>query len=106
MKNYGELLETHMRRAVLNNLPKGGNWDKLDDPEMIDKPNLDSYVFCKILETVDIDNHKGLEGLIIEDEDDDDEGGNVQEHQAGSCLFVRYATVRDLIFEGKAELLM
>mmetsp|Transcript_10386 Transcript_10386/g.9997 ORF Transcript_10386/g.9997 Transcript_10386/m.9997 type:complete len:96 (+) Transcript_10386:88-375(+) len=95
-----------MRRTVLTHLPNGGNWDKMDEPQMIDKPNLDSYVFCRISETVELDNHKGLEGVIPDDDEDEELGGSIQEHQSGSYLFVRYAVIRDLVLEGKAELLL
>lgn len=99
MKDYGELLEKHLRRTVLDHLPKEA-WKKLDEPEMIDTPNLDEFVFCKVLETVEIDNHdqKG------NDDDEEDEG--IQEHKAGSCLIARYSAIQELILKGKIEMLL
>lgn len=106
LKNYGELLEHHMRKSVLNHLPKGGNWDTLDEPNMIDAPNLDTYVFCRILETVELDNHKDLNLANQDDDDDDDDDDRIQEHPSGSYLFVRYAVIRDEVLAGKAQLLL
>ena len=59
-----------MQRSVTDHLPKEA-WKKLDDPEMIDRPNLDTYVFCKVVddEGVIIDNHLGLDISAEEEED-------------------------------------
>ncbi|KAL7531446.1 hypothetical protein ACHAXR_004046 [Thalassiosira sp. AJA248-18] len=108
LRQYGELLEKHYRRTVLNHLPKE-NWKKLDDKEMIDSPDLEQFVFCRVLETVQIDvtgAPNTLNDDMANDEDEDDFGDNVQEQQAGSYLIVMYRTVRDLVLEGKVELLM
>jgi len=101
LKEYGELFESHMRRSVLDYIPKD-LWKKLDEPEMIDRPNIDNYVFCEVVheEGVVINNHKGLE--IDEEEETEPE----RHYDAGSFLFARYAVIRDLVFEGKIELLM
>lgn len=91
-------MEKHLKRTVLNHLPKDA-WKKLDEPEMIDTPNMDEFVFCKVLETVEIDNtdHKG-------NEEDEEEG--IQEHKAGSCLIARYSVIQELILQGKIEMLL
>ena len=85
---------------------------------MIDTPDLEQFVFCRVLETVNIDvsgspNTIYDEMIMANDQqqsqtqDDEDElGENVQEHQAGSYLIVMYKTIRDLVLEGKVELLM
>lgn len=111
LRQYGELLEKHYRRTVLNHLPKEA-WKKLDEPEMIDSPDLEQFVFCRVLETVQID--VTAEPNILNDdltnnngeEDEDDFGDTVQEHQADAFLIVMYKTVRELVLEGKVELLM
>eukprot|EP00978_Attheya_sp_CCMP212_P019568 scaffold55021_cov48-Attheya_sp.AAC.1 len=101
LRNYGELLERHFRRTVLDHLPKDA-WKKLDEPEMIDGPDLDEFVFCRVLETVEIDPHLG-ETNNSEDENMED---SIQEHPAGSCLIARYRTIQDFVFDGKIELLI
>lgn len=101
LKQYGELLEGHFHRTVLDHLPKDA-WKKLDQPEMIDFPNMDQFVFCKVLETLEIDNYDPLG----EEEDEDLGGSNIQEYQADSCLIARYSAIRDLVLEGKIELLL
>mmetsp|Transcript_14774 Transcript_14774/g.32105 ORF Transcript_14774/g.32105 Transcript_14774/m.32105 type:complete len:323 (+) Transcript_14774:148-1116(+) len=106
LRQYGELLEKHYRRTVLNHLPKEA-WKKLDEPEMIDSPDLEQFIFCRVIETVQIDV-TGEPNALNEDlaNDDDDFGDNIQEHAAGSFLIVMYKQVRDLVLEGKVELLM
>lgn len=106
LRQYGELLEKHYRRTVLNHLPKEA-WKKLDEPEMIDSPDLEQFVFCRVIETVQIDV-TGEPNVLNEDlaNDDDDPGDNIQEHAEGSYLIVMYKQIRDLVLEGKVELLM
>lgn len=99
LKQYGELTEKHLKRTVLDHLPKDA-WKKLDEPEMIDSPNLDAFVFCKCLETVEINNYDPL------GDDDEDEEDGIQEHKAGACLIARYSAIRELVQEGKIEMLM
>mmetsp|Transcript_2120 Transcript_2120/g.3129 ORF Transcript_2120/g.3129 Transcript_2120/m.3129 type:complete len:283 (+) Transcript_2120:86-934(+) len=97
LKSYGELLEKHFKRTVLDHLPKDA-WKKLDDPGMIDSPDLNKFVFCRVLhERVEIDN-------TLEGEEKDDM--NIQEHQQGACLIVRYGAIKSLLSEEKVELLM
>lgn len=99
LKGYGELLESHFNRSVLDHFPKKP-WRKLDEPEMIDRPNMDRFVFCKALETVEINNHDPLSGEEQQSE------FNIQEHQTGECLIVRYNAIRELVLEGKVEILL
>lgn len=97
LKSYGELLEKHFKRTVLDHMPKDA-WKKLDDPGMIDSPDLNKFVFCRVLdESVEIDN-------TLEGEEKDDM--NIQEHQQGACLIVRYGAIKSLLSEEKVELLM
>ena len=97
--SYGELLEKHLRRTVLNHMPRD-SLKKLDEPHMIDSPDLDQYVFCEIMENVIIAEESEFE----ENEDDDDLGGP-QEYAAGSRIIARYRLVKDLVLEGKIQLL-
>lgn len=106
LRQYGELLEKHYRRTVLNHLPKEA-WKKLDEPEMIDSPDLEQFVFCRVVETVQIDVRGELSSLNEDlDNDEDEFGDNIQEHAAGSYLIVMYKQIRDLVLDGKVELLM
>lgn len=68
-------------------------WKKLDEPEMIDKPDLETYVFIRTNEPVAIDN--GTE-----------EEPELQHHEEGVCLIVQYNKVRQLLLDNKAMLLM
>lgn len=99
LKSYGELIEKHFRRAVLDQLPKAA-YQKLDDPDMIDTPDLDEYVFCHVLENIIIDPTDGKGGI----DDDDDEGP--QDYEAGSSLIAKYRLVRNLVLEGKVSLML
>ena len=80
---------------------------------MIDSPDLEQFVFCRVLDDVEIDvsveRNILYEQSIANDErteEDDDEFGEIQEHRAGSYLIVMYKTVRELVRDGKVELLM
>lgn len=109
LQQYGELLEKHYRRTVLDHLPKEA-WKKLDEPEMIDSPNLEQFVFCRVLdETVSIDVNGETSALnddLADNDEDDYAGDNIQDHAGGSYLIVMYKQVKDLVLEGKVELLM
>ena len=69
-------------------------------------------MFCRVLETVQIDVSGQTGdgdvggGLLGVDHEEEDYGDSIQEHHAGSCLIVMYKTIRDLVLEGKVELLM
>mmetsp|Transcript_28675 Transcript_28675/g.42213 ORF Transcript_28675/g.42213 Transcript_28675/m.42213 type:complete len:295 (-) Transcript_28675:236-1120(-) len=104
LQQYGALLERHLQRTVLNHLPKDA-WKKLDEPGMIDMPDFNEFVFCRVTETVEIDNDMRGNNEEGEDEEDEYERG-IQEHSAGSCLIARYGSVRELILQGKVLLLM
>ena len=107
LRQYGELIEKHYQRTVLNHMPAEG-WKKLDDPEMIDSPDLEQFVFCRAMEPVEIDV-SGEPNALNEGEEEDDEddyGDNLQAHPAGSFLIVMYKKVRELVAEGKVQLLM
>ena len=93
-----------MRRSVTDHIPKDA-WKKLDEADMIDRPNFDNYVFCKVVhkDGVVINNHKGIEI----DQDEETNGVEPERHyDSGSCLFARYGVVQDLVAEGKVDLLI
>lgn len=74
---------------------------------MIDSPNLEQFVFCRVIETVQIDVSGELKTLNEDmQNEEDDYGDNIQEHAAGSYLIIMYKQVRELVVEGKVELLM
>lgn len=74
-------------------------WRRLDEPDMIESPNLDEFVFCRVLETVEINNHDPL-GREEQDEFD------TREYKADTSLIVRYGAIRELVLDGKIELLV
>ena len=92
LKGYGSLLESHLHRTVLDHFPQDA-WKKLDSPEMIDEPDLDTYVFIKTKDDVAIDNGTP-------------DNPDFQQHDKGTCLIVRYSRIRDLFVQGKVQLLM
>jgi hypothetical protein len=102
LKEYLALLERHLHRTVLDHFPPQQVWKTLDAPEMIDEPDLSSYVFCRVVAaTVSIPN-KGND----DDYNDVDEIGPGGEYEAGTCLIVRYSRVRRLFLQGNVELLI
>lgn len=100
---YGQLLEKYLHKQVLNHFPKGDMMRKLDDPEMVDSPNLEEYIFCKIIENCLITEEPPPSN---DDDEEEDQEGMPQEYSTGSCLVVKYKLVRDLIMEGKVSLLL
>lgn len=74
---------------------------------MIDSPDLEQFVFCRINEMVQIDVRSDL-GALNEDLANEEEEYNesIQEHAPGSYLIVMYKQVRDLVLDGKVELLV
>ena len=92
LKGYGTLVENHLRRTVLDHISKDA-LKNLDDPEMIDTPDLEQYVFVKIRETCEFD-------LGVEEEP------NIQQHDAGTTLITRYNVIRELFIQGKVDLIL
>jgi DNA replication complex GINS protein SLD5 C-terminus len=85
-------MENHLRSNVLDHFTHD-IWKQLDKEEMIDEPDIDTYVFARVV---------GEEDVYIEMGSSDDP--NVQSFAPGSCLIVRYLRVRELCLEGKIEL--
>ena len=103
LQQYSALLRKHHHRTVLQHLPKEA-WKKLDEPEMIDGPNLERFVFCRVLEPIVIDLRR--ENNNDENNEEEDLIDSIQEHGEGACLIVMYETVREFVLDGKVELLM
>jgi GINS complex subunit 4 len=81
LKQYGALLEHHLRQTVLDHVPEA--WQALDEPHMIEKPNLDEYHFWMVNEAFD---------------DDDTE--------PGACLVAKYKDMAEPMQKGKVEMLL
>jgi hypothetical protein len=81
LKKYGELYENHLRNAVLDHIPEA--WQRLDEDNMIDKPDYDSYHFWLVKDMID--------------------NGDI-EHEEGTCLVAKYKEMREYMKEGKVEL--
>ena len=81
LKSYGELYESHLRNTVLDHVPEA--WQRLDEENMIDKPDYDSY-------------HFWLAKGAIEKND--------TEHEKGTCLVAKYKDMREMMMEQKVEL--
>ena len=76
---------------------------------MINSPNLKQFVFCRVIETVQIYFRCKLGALNKDLKNNDKKGNfgdNVQEHAVGSYLTVMYKQIRELVLEGKVELLI
>ena len=80
------MVESHLRKTVLDRFPQDA-WKKIDDPDMIDEPSLETYAFIHTLDDVLID-------------------GEEEHSEADSSLIVQYHRVRDLYLKGKVELLV
>jgi GINS complex subunit 4 len=80
LKQYGALLENHLRQTVLDHVPEA--WQALDEPHMIEKPNLDEYHFWMVNEPFDDDT------------------------EPGACLVAKYKDMAEPMQEGKVEMLL
>jgi len=96
LRGYNTLVEGHLHRTVLDHFPQDA-WKKLDAPEMVDGPDLDTYVFVRV---------NGVAIDIGGASSDGTGSPDVQLHDKGACLIVRYSRIRDLFLEDKVELLM
>eukprot|EP00934_Nitzschia_sp_Nitz4_P004730 Nitzschia sp. Nitz4//scaffold207_size38617//13416//14330//NITZ4_007676-RA/size38617-processed-gene-0.39-mRNA-1//-1//CDS//3329541608//4720//frame0 len=57
LKEFGMLLEDHLRRTVLDHIPEA--WQSLDEPHMIDTPNRETYHFWAIQDFVELEGGDG-----------------------------------------------
>lgn len=84
LKQYGALLENHLRQTVLDHIPEA--WQNLDDPHMIDKPDYEAYHFWLVKEPIDTPD--------------------MDQHEVGTCLVARYSDMTESFRKGKAEILL
>mmetsp|Transcript_4641 Transcript_4641/g.8903 ORF Transcript_4641/g.8903 Transcript_4641/m.8903 type:complete len:304 (+) Transcript_4641:60-971(+) len=99
LKSYGQLFQGHLERTVTDHFPKE-LWKRIDESDMIPRPDLDTFVFCKVIdeEGIVLNDYKGMDSLSQDE--------NEQHKSAGDTLFVRFQTIRDFVEQGKVELLM
>lgn len=91
-RRHQAILTAHYRASFLSSLPE--NLQRLDDTAgglpMIEEPNLDSAVFCRV--------KRKCEKLIrIDDE--------TLTLEKGSIYIIRYSSIRDLLEDGTVELI-
>jgi hypothetical protein len=86
-------MEHHLRSNVLDHFPQDV-WKQLDAPDMIDEPDLGTYVFAKV---------NGKEEVFVDMGTPDDP--NVMSFSSGDSLIVRYERVRELCLAGKVTLM-
>lgn len=92
LEQYKKLVGNHMNSTVLDHISKEA-WSRLDSEGMVDKPDLEQFVFAKMKETCEID--VGTE-----------DAPKVEHQAAGKTIITRYSTVKDLYWELKVELCM
>jgi hypothetical protein len=107
-----KIVTHHLSTTVTNHFPQDV-WRTLDIPnDMVHEPDIQNqFVFIKCISDVTIPE------TIRPTNDDTDTGGSInpmsqdsmtgvgQYQQAGMCLIVRYERIRQLLFEGKVELI-
>jgi hypothetical protein len=83
LKEYGSLLHEHLHQTVLDHIPQA--WQRLDEPNMIDQPDYNSYHFWLVNETIGVDE---------------------VEQEEGTTLVAKYTAMRDFMRDNKVELLL
>ena len=74
----------HLQANVLSHFPQEV-WQRVDEPDMIDEPDLNAFVFARVIEPVVI--------------------AGTPRQREGACLVTRYARIRDFVLEGKLQLM-
>ena len=89
-KPYANLVDNHLERSFLNNLPKQLRKlkGKHGELSLVPEPDLNEYIFCHVLES--------LGQVEILDESLD--------MQAGEIFAVRYNTIKEFLSQGKVHL--
>ena len=87
LSEFHALLEKHLQTTVTDHFPQEA-WKRLDEPEMIEEPNLDQYVMVRVLE--DGTWPRGSEELLSE----------------GDKVVIQYDTIRGFLESGAMELIM
>lgn len=94
MKSHLALMNNHYLASFLKNFPE--NLRRLDDTvgrlSMVDEPDMDSAVFCKVNRDVDTEiTIRGTDAAF--------------ELKRGEVLVVRYSAIRELVGNGDVELI-
>lgn len=89
VQKHQAILERHYHLAFLKDLPEAGNLRKLDDTaaaglSMIDVPDLNKAVFCKVVKPIFSEIKVGSETMDLE---------------VGNTLLIRYGAVRKYIYD-------
>ncbi len=71
LKEYGSFLHEHLHQTVLDHIPQA--WQRLDEPNMIDQPDYNSYHFWLVNETIGVDE--------VEQRGGNDAGGEIHGHE-------------------------
>jgi DNA replication complex GINS protein SLD5 C-terminus len=88
LKDYATAVERHLAATVTDHFPQEV-WRSLEIPsDMADEPNLNQFVFIRCKSDV----------VIYEN-------GSAQPQPSGVCRVVRYERIRQLLLEGKVELM-
>lgn len=88
MEGYTRLYKSHLDQTVLDHIPKDA-FSRLDDKEMVDKPNLDEYVFVKVIETCRISA-----------------SDKENQYEPGATLITRWSAVQNLFSAKKIQLVL
>ena len=83
LKEYGSLLHEHLHQTVLDHIPPA--WQRLDEANMIDQPDYESYHFWLVHETIGVDE---------------------LDQEEGNTLVAKYTAMRDFMRDNKVELLL
>eukprot|EP00977_Amphora_coffeiformis_P023483 scaffold13461_cov166-Amphora_coffeaeformis.AAC.5 len=89
LEDFHKLMEKHLRTTVTNHFPQEA-WKRLDEPEMIEQPNVDQYVMVRVLRDATL--RKGSE--------------EARPLEAGSNLIVNYGEIRGFLESGAVQLIM
>lgn len=96
LQDFHSLWTEHIEKTVTDHFPQSV-WKKLDEPEMVQSPNLDEFCWVRVLQ--DITLHLSQSQSSQYDDDVD-----AHRYNKGSVLVIPYSRVRDLIQEQKVEL--
>jgi hypothetical protein len=83
LKHYGELMEHHLRQTVLDHVPDA--WQKLDDANMIDRPEEEGYHFWLV--------RKAFRSAP-----------DALEHDVRTCLVAKYKDMKKPLEQGEVEI--
>jgi hypothetical protein len=83
LKQYGALMEHHLRQTVLDHVPEA--WQKLDDANMIDRPDEEGYHFWLVRKAF----------RASQDE---------AQHEVDTCLVAKYKDMKKHLEQGEVEI--